>query len=164
MTTRVKVTYRAAVRLKKFDGPPSIFPIGGAFTELDAATRACQEWASLNPKLTWRKHDGRTAVAETRWPDGTYLVFAVSANTREVKVPDSSVSKRTATYGVVKAWNNPMRAPWNRTESQTLHLKRRGLMGTKGTLCGKAVSRSMGGIFQPNEATCKECLRRAGMR
>ena len=35
-------------------------------------------------------------------------------------------------------------------------------MGTKGTLCGKAVLRSMGGIFQLNEATCKECPRRNG--
>jgi hypothetical protein len=52
----------------------------------------------------------------------------------------------------------------NRAEPQTLHLKRRRLIGTKGTLCGKAVLRSMSGIFKPNEATCKECPRRAGIR
>ena len=70
---------------------------------------------------------------------------------------------------VVKAWNkhvvlsvrDVLRGP---SEGQAFHLARQSRWPqAKLTLCGKRVARPLE-QFDPSEATCKECLRYAGIR
>jgi hypothetical protein len=87
---------------------------------------------------------------------------------RTAKTNDMRTEARPALI-VCKAF-----APWQPTslrrailtsprEMDTLHLARFSRWGTaKTTLCGKRVSRTLS-IFQPREAGCRECKRRAGL-
>jgi hypothetical protein len=65
---------------------------------------------------------------------------------------------------VVKVSTSPMslRARMTGKETQALHLASAGSKMLNGgtTLCGKPWTRSLAGIFTPQDATCKECKRR----
>jgi hypothetical protein len=80
---------------------------------------------------------------------------------------DSAPQAPRRGYAVATAASAPS-GTWPRTmvrsESPTWHLVPVGVFGPRWkTLCGQQVMRHISGKYEPAEATCDECKRRAGL-
>jgi hypothetical protein len=161
----------------------------GTFPTLAEAQRVCQNHIQLHGMTLkwsaperWENDDlpeipASLKLGASTWKagfskDGTEYSFAITGKDNEPREPQRikrSVPQVRTDLVVVKAWNKHvvlgardfLRGP---SEGQAFHLARQTRWGQpKLTLCGKRVARPLV-QFRPSEATCKECLRYAGIR